>query len=153
MKHLEVAVAVVFRDSRVLIARRKPGGLLGGCWEFPGGKQEPGESLDDCVRRELKEELAISVQPVISLTPVTHQYPDRHVTLHAFLCMLDAGEPIPIACDEIRWVSPLELQDYAFPPANQPLIEQVLAALPTHGKTAPNTPAKAKRTTRQPAAL
>jgi mutator protein MutT len=141
MKHLDVAVAIVFRDSKVLITRRKSGGVLGGYWEFPGGKLEGGETLHDCVRRELQEELGILVQPVISFTPVQYQYPDRHVTLHAFLCTHESGEPKPLASDELRWVTSADLQTLAFPPANQQLIEQVIAAIPT-GKTAPKATPK-----------
>jgi len=151
MKHLDVAVAIVFHDSKVLISRRKHGGVLGGYWEFPGGKQEPGESLQDCVRRELMEELAIRVQPVISFTPVPHQYPDRHVTLHAFLCTHESGEPKLLACEEIRWVSPAELRSLPFPEANHALIEQVIAAFPTHVPPEPKvTLPRRKRSARQP---
>lgn len=149
MKHLDVAVAIVFRDSKILIARRKLGGVLGGFWEFPGGKQEPAETLEDCVRRELNEELGIKVHPVISFTPIQHQYPDRHVTLHAFLCTHESGEPKAIACDEIRWVAPADLKTFAFPPANQELIEQVIAAFPATSPTPQLTLPKRKKP-RQP---
>ena len=140
MKHFDVAVAIVFHDSRVLITRRKTGGVLGGYWEFPGGKVEPGESLENCVRRELVEELGIIIQPVISFTPTGHQYPDQHITLHPFLCTHESGKPKPLACEEIRWVKPVELRSYSFPSANQPLIEQVITACPTA------TPAKVQQT-------
>jgi mutator protein MutT len=132
MKHLDVAVAIVFRDAKILIARRKAGGVLGGYWEFPGGKVEGDESLHDCVRRELLEELGIRVQPVISFAPIQHQYADRHITLHAFLCTWTEPSVTPRlhAADEIRWVAPIDLQSYVFPPANQALIQQVIAAFP-----------------------
>jgi 8-oxo-dGTP diphosphatase len=151
MKHLEVAVAVVFRDSKILIARRKAGGVLGGFWEFPGGKRESGESLEDCVRRELMEELAMRVQPVVSFAPIQHQYPDRHVTLHPFLCTHESGEPQLLACDEICWIEPKQLRDFSFPPANHQLIEQIITAFPA-GK--PNMRAsKPKTASREPAAV
>jgi mutator protein MutT len=130
MKHLDVAVAIVFHDKKVLITRRKPGGVLGGLWEFPGGKQEPGESLEDCVRRELFEELAIRVQPVMSFAPIHHTYPDRQVTLHAFLCTHDSGEPQLLASDELRWVEPAQLRTIEFPDANRQLVEELVHHLP-----------------------
>jgi mutator protein MutT len=130
MKHLDVAVAVIFRDSKILIARRKAGAVLGGFWEFPGGKCEPGETLEECVRREVLEELAMLVQPVMSFTPIKHQYADRLVTLHAFLCTHESGEPKLIACDEIRWVEPRRLRAFEFPPANDRLIADIMVALP-----------------------
>jgi 8-oxo-dGTP diphosphatase len=151
MKHLDVAIAVVFCNSKILIARRKAGGVLGGFWEFPGGKREPGESLEDCVRRELLEELAMRVQPVVSFVPIQYQYPDRYVTLHPFLCTHESGKPQLLACDEIRWIEPKQLRDFSFPPANHQLIEQVIAAFPA-GK--PNWPAlKPKDPSREPAAV
>lgn len=135
MKHLDVAVAIVFRDSKVLITRRRANAVLGGCWEFPGGKQEPGESLEDCVRRELLEELALRVQPVVSLTPITHRYPDRQVCLHPFLCTYEPGQPQLLACDELRWVPPAQLRNFEFPPANQQLIEDLISSFPIPGQS------------------
>jgi len=149
MKHFDVAVAIVFRDSKVLITRRKTGGVLGGYWEFPGGKLEPGESLENCVRRELREELGIDVHPVISFTPAAHQYTEQHITLHPFLCTHESGEPQPIACEEIRWIHPFELRNYSFPKANQSLIEQVIAACPAANATATHTPNARVVTTRR----
>jgi mutator protein MutT len=153
-KHLDVAVAIVFRDSKVLVTRRKRGRVLGGYWEFPGGKLETGETLHDCVRREIQEELGILVQPVISFTPVPYQYADKHVTLHAFLCTHESGEPQPLAAEKLRWVTSSELQALTFPPANQQLIEQVIAAIPaarTVGKTTPKlTLPKLKNKPQQP---
>jgi len=142
MKHLDVAVAIVVRDSMILIARRKPGGELGGYWEFPGGKREGDESLEDCVRRELAEELAIAVQPVVSFTPIRHQYPEQVVTLYPFLCTHESGELELRACDEIRWIEPARLRDFQFPPANDQLIDQVIAAFPA--KPAPSLTVNAK---------
>jgi mutator protein MutT len=158
MKHLDVAVAIVFHDSKVLITRRKAGGVLGGYWEFPGGKQEPGESLEDCVRRELFEELAMRVQPVMSFTPIHHIYADRQVTLHAFLCTHESGEPQPIACDELRWIDPSQLRTIQFPEANHRLVEELILALPNAGRVTaklaePVTRTPHQKPRRQPAPL
>jgi mutator protein MutT len=130
MKHLDVAVAIVFCDFKVLITRRKAAAVLGGCWEFPGGKVEPGESLQNCVRRELLEELALVVHPVVACTPTTYQYPDRIVRLHPFLCTYEPAEPQLLGCDEYRWVTPAQLRDFEFPPANHCLIDDLVQALP-----------------------
>jgi A/G-specific adenine glycosylase len=151
MKHLDVAVAIVFHDSKVLVARRKAGGVLGGYWEFPGGKCEPNETLEDCVRRELTEELAITVHPVVSFAPIQYQYPDRLVTLHPFLCTHDSGEPRLLGCDEIRWVEPQQLRSLKFPPANDKLIDQVIAALPA--KTPSVEIPRRKKSARQSASI
>jgi mutator protein MutT len=153
MKHLDVAVAIVFSDFKVLITRRKAAAVLGGCWEFPGGKVEPGESLENCVRRELMEELALMVNPVVACTPITHQYTDRTVTLHPFLCTYEPATPQLIGCDEFRWVTPAQLKDFEFPPANRSLIEDLLHALP---KSHPKVSVAAKARNRQalrPAAI
>ncbi len=135
--HLDVAVAVVFHDSKVLITRRKAGGVLGGYWEFPGGKREAGESLEGCVRRELLEELAMRVQPVMSFSPIVHQYPDREVRLYPFLCTHESGTPQRIACAELKWVAASELKSFAFPPANFTLIDEVINALPAPAASRP----------------
>jgi mutator protein MutT len=159
MKHLDVAVAVVFRDSRILIARRKAGGDLGGYWEFPGGKLEAGETLETCVRRELWEELGMRVQPVMSFTPFSHRYADREICLHAFLCTHESGEPQLLECDEIRWVSVTQLRLYEFPAANRPLINELVSSLPEPADAVPvsvTIPAANKRRSkrpRQPAAV
>jgi mutator protein MutT len=149
MKQLDVAVGIVFHDSKVLIARRRAGDVLGGYWEFPGGKCEPGETLEQCLRRELLEELAIHVQPVICFSPIRHEYPDRCICLHPFLCTHESGEPKALACDELRWVEPPQLVQFTFPPANQQLIEQVIAAFPTRRASSKVTLAEKKRSPRE----
>jgi mutator protein MutT len=155
MKHFDVAVAIVFHDLKVLITRRKPGGVLGGYWEFPGGKREPGESLEDCVRRELFEELAMRVQPVMSFAPIHHTYSDRQVTLHAFLCTHESGEPQTLACEELRWIDPSQLRSIEFPEANHSLVDELINSLPNSSRLAsrPNPPLAPQKTRRQPATL
>ena len=155
MKHFDVAVAIVFHNKKVLITRRKPGRVLGGSWEFPGGKREPGESLEDCLRRELLEELAIRVQPVMSFSVIHHAYPDRQVTLHPFLCTHEcaheSGEPQLLASDELRWVDPSQLRSIEFPEANRRLVEELVAHLPTPQiQVAPSVHPKGKIMKKQP---
>ncbi|MBU0490736.1 MAG: A/G-specific adenine glycosylase [Chloroflexi bacterium] len=126
--HYDVTAAVIQRDGRLLIAQRRPDDMLGGLWEFPGGKREPGESLPNCLRRELREELDIEVAVGDLLTTIPHAYTHFRITLHAFWCTLVAGEPRPIACADVRWVRPDELDAYAFPVTDQRIIVAVRVA-------------------------
>ncbi len=123
MRVIEVAAGLIHRNGRYLIARRKPGVHLAGFWEFPGGKREAGESLAECLQRELCEELSISIDLPIPYQIVRHDYPDKIVELHFFRCVIEQGEPVPLGCAEIRWVSPDELTRFRFPPADQAIIQ------------------------------
>jgi len=107
--HHTVTAAVIARNEQVLIARRPSSGLLGGMWEFPGGKVEPGETLPDGLRREIQEELGISIEVGDSFGVYQHAYTHFKVTLHAFCCLLRDGEPQALYASEIRWVPPSEL--------------------------------------------
>jgi len=117
-----VAAAIIARDGRYLIARRKPGVHLGGFWEFPGGKCEAGESFEECLRRELLEELDVSVSTAIPFQTIRHAYPEKTVELHFFRCSIGVGEPKARDCAEIRWVHPREFQLYRFPPADEGIL-------------------------------
>ncbi len=128
MEPTEAAIAVVIRGGKILVCQRKDDDILGGYWEFPGGKREAGESLEECLMRELLEELAIRVRPIRRLTSIEHRYPDVHVRLHPFLCEHLEGEPQLIECQAARWIEPAELCNYQFPPANEPLLAEILAA-------------------------
>jgi 8-oxo-dGTP diphosphatase len=123
MKVIEVAAGLIHRDGRYLIARRKSGAHLAGFWEFPGGKRETGESLTDCLQRELFEELSIRVDLPIPYRIIRHDYRDRTIELHFFRCAIEQGEPIPVGCEEIQWVRPEELTQFKFPPADYAVIE------------------------------
>lgn len=116
-------MGLIERDGRYLIARRRREAHLGGLWEFPGGKREPGESPEDCLRRELREELGIEITEPVRFRVVSHRYPDKAVELHCFLCSVLAGQARPLGCDAIRWTSPDEMRGDEFPPADRPLIE------------------------------
>ena len=123
MKVIEVAAGLVHREGRYLIARRGPGVHLAGFWEFPGGKREPDETLEACLRRELFEELGIQIDMPIPFQVIRHEYQEKIVELHFFLCRIEAGQATAIDCAEIRWVWPHELGDFEFPPADRPIIE------------------------------
>jgi len=110
--HHTVTAAIIERDGRILLARRPANGLLGGLWEFPGGKQQNGEDLPTCLRREICEELGVEIQVGAQAGIYRHAYTHFRVTLHAFYCQLIAGEPQPLQASELRWVKPVELADY-----------------------------------------
>jgi mutator protein MutT len=129
MKRIEVAVAVVVRQGKVLITRRKADAPLGGMWEFPGGKCEGNETIEQCLVRELREELELQIRPTVTLSPINHSYAKFEVCLHPFICLIDSGEVKLIGCQDARWVEPAQLREYEFPPANGPLIEEVIRAL------------------------
>lgn len=121
--HYDVTAAVTRRDDgRLLIAQRPLDGMLGGLWEFPGGKREPGESLRDCLRRELREELGIEVEVGEQIGTVRHAYTHFRITLYAFACRIIAGEPAALGCAGWAWVTLDELDRYAFPVTDQKII-------------------------------
>ncbi|MBV9385759.1 MAG: 8-oxo-dGTP diphosphatase MutT [Chroococcidiopsidaceae cyanobacterium CP_BM_ER_R8_30] len=124
--HKIIGVAVIWNDQmQILIDRRRPGGYLGGFWEFPGGKIESGETIEDCIEREIREELGVAVEVGKHLIDVEYTYDHLQVTLVVHHCRYLSGVPLPIECDEVRWVKVEDLSQYPFPSAN----EQIIAAL------------------------
>jgi mutator protein MutT len=116
-----VAAAIIERDGRLLLTRRQRGVHLEGLWEFPGGKCEPGESLADCLARELREELALDAVVGHEVFTTSHDYSDRRVELHFLRCAAD-GAPIPQLGQELRWARRADLASLEFPPADAELI-------------------------------
>jgi A/G-specific adenine glycosylase len=110
--HITVTAAVIRRDGLVLLALRPSKGLLGGMWEFPGGKLEPGENLPDCLRREIREELGVEIEVGDPFGVYEHAYTHFRVTLHAFCCTLLDGEPRPLQAAGLRWVRVEEMSDF-----------------------------------------
>lgn len=128
MNVIEVSAGLVFHDGKLLITQRKAGSHLEGLWEFPGGKREANESFGDCLRRELREELEIEVEPQEEIEDLTHAYPGKTVRLKFFVCALLDGEPKPVGCAAARWVTREELRDYEFPAADARLLGKLLGA-------------------------
>lgn len=124
---VQVAAGLIVRDGRYLIARRKADVHLGGLWEFPGGKRETGESLEECLRRELREELGIEITEPSFYRVFRHEYPEQSVELHFFRCSVRTGRARALDCEELRWVAPEELSRFEFPAADRALLDELLA--------------------------
>jgi A/G-specific adenine glycosylase len=124
LPHKKIGVAVIWDDQgKILIDRRRQEGLLGGLWEFPGGKIEPEETVEACIKREIQEELGIEVEVGDRLITIDHTYTHFQVTLNVHHCRHLSGEPQPIECDEIRWVTLAEIDQFPFPKANVQIIQ------------------------------
>jgi 8-oxo-dGTP diphosphatase len=121
-----VAAAVVERDGAFLLTRRLKGTHLEGTWEFPGGKCDPDETPEDCLIREIREELAVDAIPGELLLVTRHDYPERSVELHFFRADV-AGTPSPQIGQQMRWVPRADLARLEFPDADTDLIRLLLA--------------------------
>ena len=121
--HKEIVVAVLEKDGRYLLGKRPAEGLLGGLWEFPGGKVESGETHAQALARECKEELGVTVTVGGLVATVKHAYTHFHVTLNVYRCRLTRGTPKPKTHTELRWVAPGDFGEYAFPKANHKFLK------------------------------
>ena len=119
---IQVAAAVICCDGRYLITRRKPGTHLEGLWEFPGGKREPGETLEDCLRRELREELGVEISEPVLFQAVRHDYPDKSVELHFYQCGIEPGGVQLLEGADLKWVPAEQLGSFTFPEADRALV-------------------------------
>lgn len=126
MTTVVVTAAVIERDGCFLVTKRQAGVHLAGVWEFPGGKCHPGESLAECMARELQEELALVALVGREIFTTTHAYPERVVELHFLECEI-RGEPVPQQGQAMRWVPRAELSILEFPPADAELIQKLSA--------------------------
>ncbi|MCA0757058.1 8-oxo-dGTP diphosphatase MutT [Paenibacillus sp. N4] len=123
---IEVAAAIIEDgEGRMLIARRAPGKSQAGMWEFPGGKLEPGESPEACLRRELLEEMGIEIEPYAYFGVNEHDYGAVTIRLLAYRARFVSGEIALTDHDEYRWVSAAELEEYRFAPADVPFLEML----------------------------
>ncbi len=125
---VDVAAALLFSQGRLLITQRPPGVHLAGLWEFPGGKREHGEGWEDCLQRELREELGVAIRVGDLFEEVTFEYPGKIVRLRFYLARIVEGEPRAIGCAALKWVTSGELGDHPFPPADEVLLERLRAA-------------------------
>jgi mutator protein MutT len=125
MPAIDVAAALVFRDGRLLITQRRPAAHLGGLWEFPGGKREPEETFEQCLVRELREELGIEVAVGDLVESLTHAYQEKTVHLKFYRCRWLRHEPQPLGCPAFQWVTAPQLKDYPFPAADARLLDRL----------------------------
>lgn len=129
---LQVALALVPRAGRWLVAKRFPHVHLGNMWEFPGGKCEDGEAPEDAAVRELREECGVEAEALRTLDPVRAEYDDRVVWLLPVVCRWIAGEPKALECAECGWMTPKELQTLHMPTVNATVLREMAADARTH---------------------
>ena len=122
---IEVSAALIFRNGQLLISQRHAHSHLGGLWEFPGGKREPGETFEQCLVREIREEIGVVIAVGELFEEIAHDYPEKSVHLKFFICRLLSGEPQPLGCAALRWVDRSELSGFEFPAADAQLLEKL----------------------------
>jgi mutator protein MutT len=128
LRSVEVSAALIFREGRILITQRHMDAHLGGLWEFPGGKREPDETFEQCLVREIREELGVEISVGELFESVTHAYPEKTVHLKFFVCRLERGEPQTLGCAAFKWISAAELDKYEFPAADAKLLGKLRGA-------------------------
>jgi mutator protein MutT len=124
---LDVVAAIIRNDGKILITKRRDNVHLANLWEFPGGKVEAGESLEGALQREILEEIGIKIRVNSEFLIIDHDYPTKSVRLHFFDCSVLEGVPSPLDVADLRWVTPENLDDYEFPPADGQLISKLRA--------------------------
>ncbi|MDZ7699565.1 MAG: 8-oxo-dGTP diphosphatase MutT [Deltaproteobacteria bacterium] len=125
LPHYHVTAAIIRRNDKVLITKRPTGSHLAGYWEFPGGKQEAGEDLKSCLKREIAEELGMTVRVEEWFMTVEHAYRNQRISLHVFDCTPISGTSETRQCSEIKWVSVTDLEAFTFPPPDLKVIEKL----------------------------
>ncbi|QSH41562.1 8-oxo-dGTP diphosphatase MutT [Lentisphaerota bacterium ZTH] len=124
MKKIEVGAAIICRNSEILLTSRPEHQDMAGFWEFPGGKLEPGETVAQCLVREIAEELDVKIRVFDTIYMLEHEYPDKTVKLHFVRCQLEtAQEPCPMEGQSAAWVSRDRLSDYRLLPADRPVAD------------------------------
>jgi 8-oxo-dGTP diphosphatase len=126
---VEVSAALIFRDGKLLITQRHAKAHLGGLWEFPGGKREAGETFEECLVREIREELGVEISVGELFEEISHAYPGKSVRLKFFICKIISGEPRPLDCAAVKWVTKTELADFEFPAADAQLLQKLKGPL------------------------
>lgn len=123
--HFTVTAAVLQQDGKILIAQRPQDGLLGGLWEFPGGKQEPGETLEACLSREISEELDVEIKVGALFGTYQHAYTHFRITLHAFHCQITGGKLQPTEHSDVQWVTPAMMNDFPMGKIDREIAERL----------------------------
>jgi len=124
-KQIEVSAALIFRDGKILITQRHTSAHLGGLWEFPGGKCEPGETFEQCLVREIQEELGMEVEVGRLFEEISHTYAEKAVHLKFFICKFISGIPQPLDCAAFKWIEKAEMAEFEFPAADARLLEKL----------------------------
>jgi len=132
---LVAAVALIDPDGRVLLAQRPEGKSLAGFWEFPGGKREKDETIEDCLAREALEELGVRIQPERLLFKRDQGTPERRISLFFFFCKWMSGEPRAIDCKDFRWVSCEDIRERTFLPGDLEVLEDLICHWNEYFKT------------------
>jgi 8-oxo-dGTP diphosphatase len=125
---IEVSAALIFRAGKLLITQRHANSHLGGLWEFPGGKRESGETFEQCLVREIREELGVQISVGELFEEIRHDYAEKSVHLKFFRCQLLAGEPQPLDCAAVKWIEQAQLAAHDFPAADARLLEKLRAS-------------------------
>ena len=123
--HYQVTAGLIRWNGKFLITQRSFNDTFGGLWEFPGGKRKDGETLEQCLIREIEEELSIKIQVDKKLMSVSHNYDHVQITLHVFLCSLLKGTPEKKDVQDWRWINPPEIDRFDFTEADQKVIEKL----------------------------
>lgn len=131
MKITEVVAALIWDGDRFMICQRPAHKARGLLWEFVGGKVEPGETLEEALIRECWEELAVTLSVGESFVQVLHNYPDITVRLTLFHAVIAAGEPQKLEHNDIRWITPAEIPQFDFCPADEEILERIVATYGT----------------------
>lgn len=129
MKKLPVipcGVALIRREKDFLISQRNPDDTFGSYWEFPGGKKNPEETFEQCVVREVREELGVEIAPERKYMEIRRKHRERVIWLNFYLCAYVSGDPRPLDCQKVRWTPVHELKDFRFPPANETVIRSLV---------------------------
>ncbi len=126
---VEVSAALIFRDGQLLITQRHAKSHLGGFWEFPGGKREVGETFEQCLVREIREELGVEISVGELFEEIRHDYPEKSVHLKFFRCQLLSGEPQPLDCAAVKWINQAGLNTHEFPAADAQLLVKLKSPL------------------------
>jgi len=122
---IEVSAALIFHNDKLLITQRRADSHLGGLWEFPGGKREANETFEECLVREIREELGIEIVVTKLFEEIHHDYPEKSVRLKFFACEFISGEPKAIGCAAFKWILKNELNHFEFPAADAQLLNKL----------------------------